>query len=297
MRFHSLPRAVLPRLSSFRSFSSVVSTPMVKLERRENGVAIITFANPTQYNAMNVTMGEEFEKITKMLSLETLGSCINDGHVDVVDTPVQCVIVTGEGAAFSAGGDLQFLHDRCLDSPANNAKIMLRFYQRFLSILDVQVPVIAAINGPCVGAGLSFASACDIRIASPHAKMGFTFSKLGLHPGMGCTHTLPQIVGQEKASKLLLTGDLIDGKHALLEGLISQTDMEPLEAAVHLADRIVANSPVGIGTLTNTLRVQKKLGLETSLLREAQAQAICYASEEMLLNINNMIAKSADKKK
>ena len=74
---------------------------------------------------------------------------------------------------------------------------MRQFYQRFLNIRNLQVPVVAAINGPAVGAGLCFALACDVRIARPDAKLGVTFVGLNLHPGMGCTHFLPKIVGPQ----------------------------------------------------------------------------------------------------
>lgn len=118
---------------------------------------------------------------------------------------VRVVILTGEGKAFSAGGDLDFLLNRANDEPGNNAPMMRAFYARFLSLLQLPVPVIAAINGPAIGAGMCVAAACDLRIAAKTTDMGFTFAKLGLHPGMGCTFFLPALIGQQNASRLLLT--------------------------------------------------------------------------------------------
>ena len=88
----------------------------------------------------------------------------------------------------------------------------------------LEVPVIAAINGPAVGAGLCFALACDVRIAKPEARMGVTFVGLSLHPGMGCTHFLPKIVGPQVAARMMLTGELIKGDQAYKEGLVAALD-------------------------------------------------------------------------
>ena len=95
------------------------------------------------------------------------------------------------GRAFSAGGDLDWLMDRHHDSATNNEEIMLKFYKRFLILRTLPVPVIGAINGPAIGAGLSLAvGGCDMRVASPKATMGFTFTRLGLHPGMARIETV-----------------------------------------------------------------------------------------------------------
>ena len=103
--------------------------------------------------------------------------------------------MTGAGRAFSAGGDLSWLRQRARDTPSRNVEIMRNFYERFLSIRRVPLPVVCAINGHAIGAGLCFAMACDIRVASERAKMGFTFVGLGLHPGMACTHLVASIAG------------------------------------------------------------------------------------------------------
>jgi enoyl-CoA hydratase/carnithine racemase len=97
---------------------------------------------------------------------------------------VGAVVVTGSGKAFSAGGDLAFLRRRSEDSGARNSNIMFKFYERFLCVRKLPVPVIAAINGAAIGAGACFATACDMRVAAAGAKIGFTFPTLGLHPGM-----------------------------------------------------------------------------------------------------------------
>lgn len=108
----------------------------------------------------------------------------------------------GAGKAFSAGGDLDWLLARHRDTPENNIRIMQEFYQKFLVLRSLPMPVIAAINGPAVGAGLCMAlGGADIRVASKSARMGVTFTKLGLHPGMAATHFLPNIVGPQVTSR------------------------------------------------------------------------------------------------
>jgi len=132
------------------------------------------------------------------------------------------VVLTGAGRAFSAGGDLQFLYDRAKDTPSRNAVIMRRFYEKFLSVRRLPVPVVAAVNGHAIGAGLALALACDVRVCSAEAKMGITFVGLGLHPGMGSTHFLPRLVGVQQASLLMLTGRLVGAQEALRIGMVAE---------------------------------------------------------------------------
>ena len=114
------------------------------------------------------------------------------------DTKVRAAILTGAGKAFSAGGDLDWLLARHRDTPENNIKVMQEFYKRFLVMRQLPVPIIAAINGPAIGAGLCLAvGGADVRIAGNKAKLGVTFTRLGLHPGMAATHFLPQLVGPQ----------------------------------------------------------------------------------------------------
>ena len=130
----------------------------------------------------------------------TYGRRIN--YFCFLDVQVRAAILTGAGRAFSAGGDLDWLMARHRDTPENNVAVMTEFYKRFLVLRRLPVPVIAAINGPAIGAGLCLAvGGADLRVASAGAKLGVTFTKLGLHPGMAATFFLPQLVGPQ-VSKL-----------------------------------------------------------------------------------------------
>jgi len=159
------------------------------------------------------------------------------------------------------------------------------------------VPTIAAINGPCVGAGACFALACDMRLIADSTYMGFTFSKLGLHPGLGATHFLPRIVGPQTANRLLLTGDMISGPEAKAEGLVvaALPADELLPAARELAGKLVANTTVSQLALLRTLRAQQDEGLDKALLREADSQAHSYQDPVYKANVLGMINKSNKK--
>ena len=195
---------------------------------------------------------------------------------------VRVAVLTGAGRAFSAGGDLAWLLARHRDSPANNCAVMQEFYRKFLSLRDLEVPVIAAINGPAIGAGLCLAlGGADIRVMSEGAKLGVTFTKLGLHPGMAATHFLPQLVGPQVAAELLLTGRLVSSQEALRLGLVARLAEDAMVPAREMADLICEAGPVSVRTLTKTLRDRQNQGLEETFRREAEAQAVCYPTEDL----------------
>eukprot|EP00438_Fugacium_kawagutii_P034798 Skav236262 [mRNA] locus=scaffold829:602197:602868:- [translate_table: standard] len=164
-------------------------------------VARIILNQPEKMNAMTAQLVEDFGQV-----LENIHSNASE---------YGAVVITGAGKAFSAGGDQTWLKQRCKDTAARNSQIMHDFYHRFLAVRSLPLPVVAAINGPAVGAGMCLAMACDIRVAAKTAKMGFPFVSLGLHPGMGATHMIASVAGYETAYRLLLTGDMINGEEAM----------------------------------------------------------------------------------
>jgi enoyl-CoA hydratase len=196
----------------------------------------------------------------------------------------RCVVITGEGKAFSAGGDLQFIIDRANDHSNNNSLIMKKFYERFLSVRQLHVPVISAINGPAIGAGLCLALACDLRIAAKNAKLGVTFTSLGFHPGMGASHFLPMLVGNQVSTRMLLMGETITGEEAKNQGLVLDAveNDKVLSTALDIARKISDQSSVAVQTTIRTIRNQQDQNLQTNLWREASAQAICYSSPDVL---------------
>lgn len=265
-----------------------MSEKLVRLDvNPRTRVATIYFNNPAKFNAMTAEMGDQFRDLIEQLRL---------GRTDET-TPggIGAVVLTGEGKAFSAGGDLAFLRTRSKDTPSRNAQIMVDFYHRFLCLRTLPVPVIAAINGPAIGAGLCVALACDVRIAASNARLGITFVGLGLHPGMGATHYLPKIVGPQHAARLILTGDVVSGTEAQAMGMVLETHETPqatLAAAQALAARMAAQAPLAVRSSVRTLRNQQDEGLERALWREADAQSQCYASTDLSLGVEAVANKA-----
>ena len=239
------------------------STSLLEVERRDNGVCIVSLSSdPKKLNPMTASLADAVEDTMKELS---------------IDESIRAVVLTGKGTAFSAGGDFQFLRDRTQDNPHNNSKIMRAFYRKFLSIRNVPVPVISALNGPAIGAGLCVALATDIRVTHPTCKLGLTFVGLGLHPGMAATHFLPRLVGHQTAARLLLTGDIISGKEACDLGLALSAE-NPLEYAIELAGMMAKQAPEAVQMCVRSLRNVQDDHIDRALWREADCQAHNYAS-------------------
>jgi len=257
--------------------------PAVLLEK-VGRVAKVTLNVPEKMNAMTSEIASEFGKVVAHL----------------VEDPSEygAVVVTGAGRAFSAGGDLDWLRRRCRDTPSRNSKIMHDFYNKFLCVRQIPLPVIAAINGPAIGAGLCFAMACDVRIVAASAKLGFTFVGLGLHPGMGATHLVASVAGYEVAHRLLLSGDLVSGAEA--RELRLCTEVAPdgpaaQERAMRLAERMAAQAPVAVRATVRSLRQKQDLGLESALWREADAQSYGYSTADCREGIEAVAEKRAPK--
>ena len=184
------------------------------------------------------------------------------------DAAVSCIILTGKGTAFSAGGNLKAMQERTgigpLDAPDATRSNYRRGVQSIIEALwSCEVPLIAAINGHAIGLGLDLACVCDIRICADSAKFASSFIKLGIVPGDGGAWILPRAIGLSKASELILTGDTYDAAAALAMGLVSRVvPLDRLMPEIHaLAARIVANP-------AKTLRLAKRL------LREGQQQRL-----------------------
>lgn len=236
-------------------------------ERDASGVVKLTLNDPDNLNAMSEAMAEEFRHVVAQLSSAAAAP--------------RAVVITGAGRAFSAGGDLQML-DRKRSLPAReNEQLMMAFYRAFLGIRSIPSPTIAVINGAAIGAGLCLAAACDMRIALRGCKLGFTFVKLGLHPGMGGTYFLPRLIGVAAAAELLMTGRVVEAEEALRIGLVNHLcgagELEPLVSKI--TGELAAVGPLALRQLVQSLRGGDP-GLEEALRREAQAQAENYASAE-----------------
>jgi enoyl-CoA hydratase/carnithine racemase len=202
------------------------------------------------------------------------------------DVSVRAVILTGAGPAFSSGGDVKAMAQRSGMFGGTGAEIAVGYRQGIQRIpralFHCPVPLIAAVNGPAVGAGCDLTLMCDVRIASTSAFFAESFVKVGLIPGDGGAFLLPKIVGAARAAEMSLTGDRISAATALEWGLVSRVvaPEELLPTAREIADRIAANPPVAVRAGKQLLREAAGLTLDEVLVRSADVQALMHQTKD-----------------
>lgn len=262
----------MPRMSESAPNSSTAPDLVhVRLERPSEGVALLVLDQPDLRNAMSDEMTASWVTAVDHLA---------------ADPSVRAVVVTGEGRAFSSGGNLAWLASEPDASVEQLRSRMLPFYRAWLSIRKLEVPTIAAINGPAIGAGLCVALACDIRYAARGARMGVPFTKLGIHPGMAGTYLLPDIVGPAAARDLFLTGRIVDADEALGLGLVSRV-MDPddfRDDVLAVAAEIAGTAPVAARLTKRALQLGHA-SIETALEWEGLAQPVTLATADLLEGI------------
>ena len=217
------------------------------------------------------------------------------------DHTVCAVIITGAGSVFSSGGNVRDMQRHVGDAvePAGLRHEYREGIQRMtLAVYNLEVPTIAAVNGPAVGAGFDLACMCDIRIAADTARFAESFVKLGIIPGDGGAWLLPRAIGMSRAAELTFTGDFIDAAQALEWGLVSRVvpGAELMAAAQGLAQRIAANSPPALRMSKRLLREGQHARLDTLLEMSAAFQAIAHRTREHRAAVESFVARSAAKK-
>jgi len=240
----------------------------LRVERPSDGVALLTLDNPDMRNAMSDEMTSSWVAAVAELA---------------ADRSLRAVVVTGAGSAFCSGGNTSWIASEP-DATVDELRArMLPFYRAWLSIRTLEVPTIAAVNGPAIGAGLCLALACDLRYAAAGARLGVPFVKLGMHAGMGGTHLLPEVVGQAHARDLLLTGRVVDAEEALRLGLVSRVLDQAgfLPDVLEIAAGIAGSAPIASRLTTLALRDGGHTDLEAALQWEAMAQPITLATEDL----------------
>jgi enoyl-CoA hydratase len=236
-------------------------TEPLRVERRD-AVAVLTLNLPERRNAMTAELTAAW-----VSAVEALRN----------DAAVRAVVVTGEGSAFCAGGDLSWIGESPDLTVMAVRERMLPFYRAWLSVRTLPVPVLAAVNGPAVGAGLCLALACDIRYAAGTASFSAPFAKLGMHPGMAATFLLPEVVGVARARELLLTGRRVDAPEAYAIGLVSAVSDDVLATALEAAEGIAASAPIAVRLTKAALAAP----LDAALEWEALAQPITMVSDDL----------------
>ena len=248
-----------------------MSRQEIRVEVEDTGIARLTLARPDDRNAMTPAMGEEIKEAVAELNQRD---------------DVRVVVISGEGRSFSAGGNLARLAEEAEagSGGASEGKGIgggRSFYSLFLSIRDLRAPSIAAINGHAIGAGFCFALGADLRVVHSKAKMGMTFVKLGIHPGMAATWNLPRLMAPSLAAELLYTGRLIDGEEAVRLGIASRVaDDDFAEQVDALALEIAANAPVAVRAVKETLRGTMARSIEDAIGLEADQQAMTFGTED-----------------
>jgi len=241
-------------------------------------IATITVDRPSVKNALNLDTVREFHQALDELA---------------VNEQAGVLIVTGAGeTSFVSGADINDIRARTRDDglAAINSSL-------FAKIDTFPKPVIAAVNGFALGGGCELALACDIRVASETAKFGQPELGLGIIPGAGATQRLPRIVGLGWAKHLVLTGDLIDAKQALEIGLVTAVmPAGQLQVrARELAKKILRQGPLAARLAKLSLNASARVDLDSGLLIETLAQALCYSSEDKLEGTSAFLEKRKPK--
>ncbi len=215
----------------------------------------------------------------------------------IADDAVRVLVLTGAGETFSAGGDVKTMPERLALPPAERRARLLADAQVIRALRETGKPSIAAIDGACVGAGLSLALACDLRVASSRARLGAVFHKIGLTGDFGLLHLLPRTVGPARALELVLLADLVDAARAEAIGLVSQVvDAAELQAKARgLASRLADGPPVAQGFSKAGMQRALEQELAATLEWEATAQAICSRTDDAREGLAALAEKRAPK--
>jgi 2-(1,2-epoxy-1,2-dihydrophenyl)acetyl-CoA isomerase len=213
------------------------------------------------------------------------------------DMSVRAVILTGAGTAFSAGGDIKRMREVMTggsDGPSGTRHVYRNGIQRIpLALYNLEVPTIAAVNGPAIGAGCDMACMCDIRIASDQAKFAESFIRMGLVPGDGGAWLLPRAVGMSKACEMAFTGATIDAAEALRCGLVSRVVPagQLLPEARLLAQQIAANPSQALRMTKRLMREGQHTRLDSLLEISASFQALAHTSADHLEAVDAFLHK------
>jgi len=236
----------------------------------DGAIATIKLNRPDKLNAFGGPMREEL--------LDAVG-------IIAADSKIRVLVVTGEGRGFSAGGDIDYLKKVREEKDEQSFRELLSAGQKITQMFrSMPKPVIAAVNGPCAGAGFSFALGCDIRVASDRATFGASFARIGLHPDWGGSWFLPRLVGSAHACELIFTGAMITAQQAEKIGLVNRVvphdDLIP--TVTGLALTMANNSPRVLRLAKESIYRSLTSELETALVRESDVQTECFYSEDFL---------------
>lgn len=253
------------------------------LQERLGSILIVRMNSPETHNALSTpAQMDEFVDLAKQVS---------------EDESIHCIVLTGEGRSFCAGGNIKDMQNQAGMFGGSAYDIRGRYrkgIQRIpLSLYDIDVPVVAAMNGAAIGAGLDLACMCDVRIAVDRAIFAESFVKLGIVPGDGGAWLLPRIIGLPKATIMAMTGDRVDAEQALAWDLITEiTSADDLmEKAMHMATRIASNPGHSTRMTKRLLREGQHMRLDSLLELSAAYQALAHKTEDHVEAVSAFVEK------
>ncbi len=238
------------------------------LYEENDGIVMLTMNRPDERNALS----EEPQMLEFVRMCERLQR----------DKRIKVVVLTGAGSAFSAGGNIKHMRDKKSFSAGSPMDIRDAYragiQQIPLALYELDVPTIAAVNGPAIGAGMDLSCMCDVRIASDRARFASSFVKLGIVPADGGAWLLSRTVGPAKALELMLTGETFDAQAALTMQLVSKVVPHEMlmEEAMAMARGIAAHPPLTLRLSKRLLRESQGVSLATSLEIAAAYQALAH---------------------
>lgn len=252
----------------------------VRVEAKAGGVRLLVLDDPERRNAMSARLLADFSAAARQVG--------NDKEARVL-------VVTGAGKHFCSGADFR-------DPPASDPELPpgLRLYasargsyEPFLSLLDLEVPTIAAVRGAAVGGGLGLALLCDLRVVAEDSRLGATFAALGFHAGMALTYLLPRLVGLPRAAEILFTGKTLTGGEAFELGLANRCvpAADVLECALELAREIAEKAPFAVRLMKRGLYRALDFDPRSAAEWEALAQALTLQSEDASEGIRALLER------
>ncbi len=249
------------------------------LETREDAVVYLRLNRPERLNALNIELGDAL--VHAILRA-------------VEDRSVRCLVITGAGRAFCAGGDIELL--RALRKRKANKELerLLKAGKEIvLAMATMPKIVIAAVNGPAAGGGMNLALAGDIRIASDQAKFAESFSQIGLFPDFGGTYFLPRIVGPARASELFYTAQMLSADDALRLGIVTRViPHAEFEAETKkLAQQIATSASMAHRDVKHRMSSENRKEIEAALEEEIRLQLHCFDSEDCMEGLNAFAEK------
>jgi len=249
---------------------------VVLYDKRED-IAILTFNRPQALNALssevNLKLIELLEKSEK-------------------DNEVKVIILTGAGnKSFVAGGDIMEMVDK---DAIGAREYALQAKRAVDKIYNFTKPIIAAINGICLGGGLEYAMACDFRIASENAKFGQPEINIGIMPGSGGTQRLPRLIGMGNAKELIYSGSMIDAEKAqelrLINHVFPQDSL--MNEVINLAKKIASKSPVALKLIKSVMNKGTEIDLEAASVLEIECFGLCFTTQEQKKAMQEFVNKN-----